>query len=459
VLFADVDNDGDDDLYVYADHADLNLSHQEDAGLAEPVPGDANHLFRNDGDGRFVDITEGSGLADLNAEGEAYRTISAAFADYDLDGCVDLYAAHWRMGTGPDPEWDPDRLYRGDCDGGFVDVSEAAGVGDVARKGFAVLFADLTADGWPDIYVANTGWLRSESRYPVEDFKFGSPPTRDLFYVNAGDGTFDERSVAAGVGADALAAMGIALADFDHDGDFDLYITDFAFPVGYGNAYYRSRVADEGLVAFSEEAFRHGSRPLTAGFGWGVSAADFNNDGHDDLFIAGEEQRWLFAGDGRGEFDAVSSPLPESGERARGFIDDTGIPEILAPRGTAVADYDHDGDVDVVVWQEADRVLLLRNDSPNDHHWLRVALSGSSANGTAIGALVVVHADGDAGPLVQRRQVVSGTSQQSQSEATLHFGLGARARVTRVEVTWPGGGDQVVLEPDVDSLLRIEQDE
>ena len=449
-IFADIDNDGDDDLYVYSDHPELILADDH----PNPVPGDPNHLFRNDGEDGWTDITARSGLGDERDPGEPYRTISAMFGDYDLDGCVDLFAVHWRMGTRPDRGWDADKLYRNDCEGGFEDVTDEAGLDDEGRKGFAGLMADLNMDGWPDIYVVNVYDRPSEFWEVQPDFIYGTEPSFDQLWINNGDGTFTEQARQAGVGEDAGAGMGIDLGDFDHDGDFELYITDLNEPIGYGNAFYRNLTADrdDGTIGFSDDSYRAGARPTSASFSWGVSVADFNNDGGDDIYVVGSRDRWIFMSNLEGDFVALSSPEPTLGI-GDGYQDLSGAPRV-GGKGTAVADYDQDGDVDLVIWRDHDTLLLLENVSPNENHWIRVRLDGTTSNGSGIGALVVIHGqDG----WQHHKQVVAGQSQQSQAERTLHFGLGDRVALDRMEIHWPGGRLQVIDAPAVDRLHAIRQ--
>ena len=190
---------------------------------------------------------------------------------------------------------------------------------------------------------------------------------------------------------------------------------------------------DDGELRFSNDSYRAGARPLSASFSWGVSVADWNNDGSDDIFVAASRDRWIFMNNGHGGFVAHSSPEPTIGI-GDGYQDLSGAPRI-GGKGTAAADYDRDGDVDIVIWRDHDSVLLLENVSPNDNHWLRVRLEGTTSNASAIGALVVIHGlDGWS----HRKQVIGGQSQQSQAERVLHFGLGQRAALDRLEIHWPG---------------------
>ena len=458
-LFADVDNDGDDDLYLLSGHPWLAVGASGEAGTrTNPVPGHRNFLFENHAGECFRDITEEAGLLDLNDAGLPYRTSAGAFADYDRDGCIDVFLVHWRMGGIVDPEFEDDRLYRGDCEGHFTDVTAEAGIDDHSRNGLAVLFADLNGDLYPDLYIVNVNEGVDAAQLSQRDDPgrhFGREAGDDLLFVNNGDGTFSEQTVALGVGPDLFAGMGIDVGDFDGDGDFDIYATDLDLPVGYGAVLYENQLAQTGQLGFRERAFELGSRPLTADFGWGATFGDFNLDGHLDLFTNGTGSRWIFLGNGEGDFDAATGPddlfYPD---------DPSGMENLVSARGSAIADYDRDGDLDIMVMGSDPQGLqippvLYRNITPREgRHWLEVRLVGSRGSSTAIGAQVRVRPSGDEGPSMVR-QVLGGHSSHGQSERILHFGLGPAERVAEVEVRWPSGAVSTLRDVAADQLLRV----
>lgn len=460
VLAADYDGDGDMDLFAAGDHPVFNFGVRDGGdAVPNPVPGDRNALLRNEGGGRFTDVTVAAGLEDRTADGRRFRTVAGAWGDLDRDGCPDLYLVHWRFGSVGDPLFSPDRLYRNRCDGTFEDATAAAAADDGARDGLAALFTDLDGDGWDDLYLANIYSSLRASFTEDADMRHGTPRNWDLLWRNV-SGRLVDVSAAAGVGPHAGLPMGIDLADVDHDGDWDLFITDLNGPIGDGNVFYRSLQADTGAFAFAEESFALGDRPLSGDLGWGTVFGDFDNDGWEDLHYAGERTRWLWRNNGQGGFTALAGPHPDSAPDLTGLpaVDDLVV-------GVAAADYDRDGDLDLVwvhdpMGGEEAAPRLLRNDSPRPAggaRWLEVRLVGRRPATDALGATVVVRAGRGPGALVLRRRVVLGHSAQSQSDRVLHFGLGRHAGADRVEVRWPNGVAQVLEDAGVDRLIEVSQ--
>ena len=406
VAAADVNGDGATDLYL------------------SNVGPDA--LLLNDGRGRFRDATREAGLG---ADG---WSSSAAFADGDGDGDLDLYVARYleydpgealfcahpvsgeRQFCDPTTfRGAPDLYYENRGDGSFEEATGRAGLAETDGKGLGVLFTDLDGDGRPDLYVAND-------------------LTVNLLYRNRGDGTFEDVSLFSGAGLDrqgkTQAGMGLAVGDVDGDLDPDLMVTNF-------DAEMNTLYVNTGAMLFEDVAAPSGFGPPSFNLlGFGLNAGDFDLDGDLDAYVANghifekpvrdstthEQPDLLLAGDGRGRFTAVACGEPF--ERRH------------VGRGSAAADWDDDGDLDLVVLTNGGRAELLRNDGPPGA-WLGVRLVGRPPNTGAVGARVeLVGADGAR----QVRWLLAGDSYQSTSDPRLLFGLGSHgAPPLAVEVVWP----------------------
>lgn len=421
-VFADYDNDGDDDIYVYTDRQEWYL-HGSNAPDGPPNLLLKNLLVESGGripPGRplFAEAAAAAGIDDRAAEPfgglPAYRTKAAAWLDYDRDGCVDLYVAHTVMNRAG-LEALRDRLYRNRCDGAF---EPAAVTASAPRSGFAVLGAHLDGDQWPDLYVANVS------------FDLAWPHHWDQIYRNR-NGVLVELPPEAipGVGDDAQAAMGIDVADVNLDGRWDLYISDLLDTPHErpprGNALYLG--GEERLFGDNAAA----AAGVAGDDSWGVNFFDADHDGWEDLFVAtmmGVASELLYANDRDGTFTNVAA--------GAGYL--TGD-----SRGSAVADYDGDGDLDLAVVNQhvcgntrpTCSLQLLRNDTPAAGSWLQLRLVGTLSNRSAIGAVVRVRA----GDLTMMRQVKGGSGGHSQSTLTVHFGLGQATAADVVEIDWPSG--------------------
>ena len=400
VVAADYDGDGHTDIYV------TNYGR--------------NFLYRNNGDGTFRDVADRAGVAD------AAFSVGAVFLDYNTDGHLDLYvgnyltyiadptAAHTPAGVRSPLAYagQQDRLYRGNADGTFTDVTSTAGI-DIQPTGRAmgVGALDYDADSHPDIFVSNDA---------MENF----------LLHNRGDGTFENVALFSGVAfaeaGDAAAAMAAEIGDYDADGRLDILVPDMNQCCLYRNM---------GGGLFEDVATRIGlSAMVTRCDNWGGVLADFDNDGHTDIYITGgsawtleAHQDLLLVNNGRNGFTSV---VTESG----GPI--ANQPKPYVGRGVARADFDNDGDVDLLAVNLNAAPMLLRNDTPRGgRHWLAVRLVGRSPNRDAIGTTVRVVVGGRT--LLQQR--LSGGSYLSQHDSRLHFGLGGHVRVERVEVVWPDG--------------------
>ena len=410
---ADVDGDGDLDLYVTAFGP--------------------NRLYLNRGDGRFNEAGAAWGVDDGS------WSAGAAFADYDGDGDLDLYVCNYvdftiethkhcgKRQPGYQAYCHPDayngvsdRLYRNEG-GRFKDVTRAAGVSNARGNGLGVVWGDYDNDGDPDLYVAND-------------------KTANFLYRNNGDGTFSDLALLSGVGygddGQAQAGMGTDFGDYDGDGDLDLVVTNFDLE---SNNLYRNN----GDGTFSDVALSSGMGEhsyLRVGFG--AKFLDYDNDADLDLFVVNGhildnielyreiltyQQRNLYLeNDGRGKFADRTAELGSDLQPRR------------VSRGLAVADYDHDGDVDLLVTRCNQEASLYRNQRGSERSWLALDLRSSGANRFAVGARVEVRAGGS----LQIGEVRAGSSYLSQSDLRLHFGLNNSSKVDSVHVRWPSGQSQ-----------------
>ena len=415
MIAADYDGDGDTDLYV------TNYG--------------PNSLFRNNGDGTFTDIAASAGVDD------SHFSVGAAFLDYNGDGRLDLYVGNYveydpdyQLYYAPDGFPGPlayagqqDRLFRGNVDGTFTDVTGESGISvDPIGRAMGVGAFDYNRDGHMDIFVSNDA---------MENFLFR----------NTGRGTFENEAwllgVAFGQNGEATAAMGVEIADYDGDSLLDVFVPDMTFTCLYRGV---------GAQGFEDRAARSGLSPVMGQYvSWGGVFADFNLDGALDLFISNGDVHHLepqedvvFVGDGRGGFTDVS-------ETAGGYMK-----QKFVGRGVAGGDFDNDGDVDVLITNLNDRPVLLRNDTPHGtNHWLLVDLIGDGPNRDAIGATVTVRAGGRSRTALRR----SGGGYLSQHDLRLHFGVGENERIEALEVVWPDGVRQAIKNVPTDQLLTVRQ--
>ncbi|HRC86416.1 MAG TPA: CRTAC1 family protein, partial [Thermoanaerobaculia bacterium] len=426
----DLDNDGDLDLLVTA------------------VGGD--HLFENLGHGRFQDVSQAWGL------GPGGFSSSAAFLDYDRDGWLDLFLGRYVA-------WDPateracqlpggERMY---CTpelfagvpsrllhnlGGrrFEDVSERSGVGKVAGKVLGVVSLDADGDGWPDLAVA-------------------SDTAPNLLWRNRHDGTFEEIGQLTGMALSDSGAprggMGIDAGDLDGDGRPDLAIGNFAqemsglYRAG-ANGLYADQAAESGV-----------GLPSLMQVSFGTLFLDQDGDGHLDLIQANghiepaiarlrpaqtyAQPLQLFRNRGDGTFAPVEpGPAGAAGAWQGPWVG----------RGLATADYDGDGDLDLVLTQNGGPARLLRNNA-NPAHWLAVRLAGGPSNRTAYGARVTAVA----GNTRQVRWLASGRSYLSASDPLLSFYFGSKTTIDRLEILWPSGATQIVRSPALRQVLLVHE--
>ena len=433
--WGDVDNDGDQDLYVTS----LNSSRYS--------------LFINNGQGGFTDETVARG-AGIDGTDER-QGFSSTFGDYDNDGYLDLYVTEWgRVKTKGTEFRSHARLLRNQGPanpGHFTDVTDSAGVNvddSVAMApGFGSLdgvmlftprFADLDDDGHMDLAIAG-------------DFR-----TSRLFWNN-GDGTFTDGTEQAGVGTDENG-MGSAIADYNGDGRLDWFVTSIyetsgETPPGVnwgptGNRLYRNN----GERSFTDVSEIAGVRD--GAWGWGAEWLDYDNDGDLDLIMTNgmdnpasdEENHFnndrmrLWRNDGNGKFTEVGV--------------DEGVTDTRSGKGLLTFDYDNDGDLDVFVVNNRDQPVLYRNDSDDSHHYLRVKTKGTISNADGLGARVTITPSLGNSPHVW--EINAGSNYLSQSESTAHFGLGAdTTMVDLLTIKWPSGLIQSFVNVAADQLLEV----
>jgi len=412
-IAADFDNDGYTDLLV------TSYGHVT--------------LYRNRGDGTFEDVTAKAGL---NVKGWA---IGAAWLDYDRDGCVDLfigryvkfdptYRAYYAADNYPGPldyQADSNLLFHNNCHGGFVDVSEKAGIAAFKGRTMGVTAADFDGDGYPDIYVAND-------------------KTENFFFHNKRDGTFEEIAVEAGTAfgqnGESTSAMGPVFADLENTGRPYLWVTD---------SKYNRLLQYSGQLPFTDVTQQAGIAQYNAQYtSWGTGIYDFDNDGLKDIFISHgglihliPQEHSLFRNVGGGKFEDVSTT-------AGSFFDTKTV-----GRGACFADFANDGRVGAFVVNLGAPGVLLRNVTASAGHWLEVHLIGTKSNRDGIGAVVEVTAGG----VKQRSERVGGSGYLSQDDWRLHFGLGANTKADKVTVAWPSGKRQSIENVAANQVLTVRE--
>ena len=428
VTVGDYDGDGDPDLYLN------NFG--------------PNVLYRNNGDGTFTDVTGQAGVDNGDLVGAG-----ASFLDMDADGDLDLYVtnylrfdydSHVQRQVGGHPSYPsprdfepvPDTLYRNNGDGTFTDVSRESGVSQYAGTGMGMVSVDCDLDGDTDVFVLND-------------------VGENFFFQNDGTGKFKETGVINGTAyniyGDENASMGVDCGDYDNDGLPDFFMTSYQseLPVLYrniGNGFFEDVTlltgAGEGTLSYVN---------------WGNGLIDFDNDGDLDVFIAnGHTEDNIDLRDASTAYRAPNTLLMNTGDGRFVEVSQTcgdGLLPVHSSRGAAFDDLDNDGDVDAVILNSREGPTVLRNDSRNENHWLQIRLQGTNGNSQGVGARVVV----TAGDLSQTAERHSGRGYQSHYGSRLHFGLGERENVDRIEVYWLGGGIDVIQNVAVDQLLTITQ--
>ena len=490
--FFDHDSDGDLDLYIVNGATFATYRNRSGPG---------NALYRNRGDGTFVEITREAGVGDAGWGG------GVAVGDIDNDGRPDLYATNYGANV----------LYRNRGSDRFVDATQEAGVGGDQYSASAAFF-DYDSDGDLDLYVANyvvfdaenlptepklctffsglrvycgpkglvgapdvlyrnegdgafidvtqASGVATANRYyglgvvPTDydsdgdsDLFVANDETPNVLFQNQGDGTFQDVALIAGVAyngdGDVEAGMGADFGDYDQDGDPDLYVTHFFTET---NTLYRN----EGGARFSDVTTTAGLAAATVEMlGWGTRFFDYDNDGRLDLFVANghvypqvdqaetgttyRQPNQLFRNEGGGRFAPVSAGL--------------GLAQAKVSRGTSFGDYDDDGDIDLFVVELNDAPTLLRNDGGNAGNYLVVQVFGREDNRDGIGTRVSLQAAGKR----QWRTVNGSGSYLSHSALRVHFGLGTAQSSDRVEINYPNGNTYAIENVPANKLLVVRQ--
>ena len=493
--FADIDNDGDSDLYV------VNIPHP----LTEDVSPESktNVLYRNNGDGTFTDITDIAGV------GHPGYGMGCVFADYDADGYIDLYVTNYGANV----------LYRNNADGTFRDVTATAGVGcELWSTGAA--FADVDGDSDLDLYVCNYVIydLDKLQQMQAESLQSGKPVPSALnphvfesqdnvFYRNNGDGTFTDVTTELGIAAPGGRSMQCLFSDFDADNDLDLYVAndtsvnyvyrndgygtftdvsdeswaaDFRGSMGLAagdydgdtdidlfishwideeNTLYRNllkEAASSEHIRFVDESYSAMlAEPSIKQIGWGTALFDYDNDGDLDIFVTNgstfqelqnpevliPQTDALYRNNGNGTFTDVSESTKIAALPAR------------VGRGATFGDYDNDGDVDIFIVNNHAPPTLLRNDGGNRNRWIHVELVGTKANRNAIGAKIqLITAD-----RTQIREIYAGDSYMSSNSFIAEFGVGNATQIETLRVTWLNGETEALHNIPANQRVRVTQ--
>ena len=492
--FADIDNDGDIDLYI----VNIPGPFTQDENSHK---GNANALYLNNGDGTFTDITRAAGV------GHQGFGMGCVFADYDGDADLDLYLTNYGENI----------LYRNNGNATFTDVTDAAGVGcELWSTGAA--FADVDSDTDLDLYVCNyvTYNLEQLEQMKEESLQSGKPvpsalnphvfePQDNVFYRNNGDGTFTDVTAETGIAAEGGRSMQALFSDFDNDNDLDLYVAndtttnhiyrndgsgnftdvsteswaaDFRGSMGLTagdydadgdidlfmshwvdeeNALYRNLFAEDGAtgqIRFVDESYTSLlAEESIKQIGWGTTLFDYDNDGDLDIFVTNgstfqelkrpevliPQADMLFRNNGDETFTNVSQ---EAGIAA--------LP-IRVGRGAAFGDYDNDGDVDIFIVNNHAPPTLLRNEGGNRSNWVYVKLVGASANRDAIGAKIQVKTADQ----TQVREIYAGESYMSANSFVAEFGVGDATQIETLQVTWQSGETQKLHNVPANQRIRI----
>jgi len=422
-----------------------------------------NRLYHNNHDGTFTDVAEKAGVTLGN------WSAGSAWGDYDGDGRLDLYVAGYvhfdrnnlpvggskainyaqclyrgvQVNCGPRGlTGEPDHLFHNNGDGTFTDVTAKAGVEDKDKAyGLTAIFISLNANGKPDLLVGNDS-------------------TPNMLYINKGNGTFDDESYPSGFALNdaghEIASMGIAVGDYENNGQADFFVSDFGDD-------YKVLYHNDGNASFTDVSYKAGLALPTIPFvGWGTGFLDYDNDGWLDLLEVNghvypqvDQHQW---GTSWAERPLLFKNVPGTG-RDRKFenvpaVKGTGLAMVLPARGAAFGDLFNDGKIDVVINPVDGPPVLLRNVNPDNHHWVAMSLvGGPKGPKDATCATVFLTANG----MKQRQDVLASGSYISANDRRPHFGLGDATDAGTAEIHWPDGKVESFKLPGVDRIYTIEE--
>jgi enediyne biosynthesis protein E4 len=493
VAVFDYNNDGNLDIF-FTNGADINT-------LQKSSPKYYNRLFRNNGDGTFVDVTEKAGLA-----GTGYDT-GVAIGDYDNDGYEDIFVAGVYRNT----------LYHNNGDGTFTDVTEKAGLAQLDKQygplwSVGAAWVDVNNDGLLDLFVVN--YLKWDgTKEPPCTFE-GKPEychpkyykeLPNQLFLNKGNGKFVDISASSGIRSHLGKGMAAGIADYDGDGLPDLFVSndklfnflfhnkgngkfeEVGFETGvalpeHGNLisgmgvdfrdFNNDGYPDIAVVALDTETFPLYQNDRKGGFvevtaksgmsllsnpmaGYSANIADFDNDGWKDIFVSrGDVQSPAMAA--RRHIDqpnTVFRNLP--GGKWSALTEEAGFAAVPAKRhrGSAFGDFNHDGKLDLVVTALSAPAEIWMNDSPGENHWLELSLQGTRSNRDGIGAKIRISAGGQS----QFNHVTTASGYASSSAGPVHFGLGAAKVVDELEIRWPSGTIQKLKNLPADQILHLKE--
>ncbi|MGE0884388.1 MAG: CRTAC1 family protein [Blastocatellales bacterium] len=407
-----------------------------------------NRLFQNNGNGTFADITEKAGVAAPN------WSTCATWFDYDNDGKLDLfvsnfveYSAKGSLFCGDNKQGRryyciprvfkprPSSLFHNEGDGKFTDVSKASGIAGSPGKSFGAVATDINNDGLMDLFVAND-------------------TTANHLFLNKGGGRFEEIGLASGVGySDAgspRSGMGVDATDFDGDGWQDLFVANI-------DQELFSLYHNEKDLTFTDQAGEIGAATRLFS-GWGLKFFDFDNDGDSDLFLANGhpddmvemqasrvkyKEPLLIFDNVNGKYKNVSAQSGEVFKRD------------FPARGASFGDFDNDGDIDMLIINNGEAPLLLRNDGGNRNNWLGVQLAGTRSNPMGIGAIITWTAGG----VKRSRLKTSGGSYLASHDPRELLGIGKADKIESLEIKWPSGKVDKLTNLEINQYIRIVEGE
>jgi len=475
--FLDYDNDGFIDIYTCSGTWVEGFSKSK-----KPKKLPENHLYRNQQDGTFVDVTKKAGV------GGPWYSMGITVGDFNNDGYPDIYVSNYG----------PNTLYKNNGNGTFTNVTKRAKVGGGMECSVGAVWLDFDNDGHLDLYVGNYLNFDPEYKYYYAPDGFPGPlaydSQPDMLYHNLGDGTFEDVTEKMGIIDLDGRAMGVGAADYDEDGFVDIYVandhtvnylwhndegkgfTDRGTMSGTGFSQageatvsmsvdfadyngdelldmfisddnYCSLYENLGNGLFSDKSYVSGISVASGQFvGWSSSFIDYDNDSDADIFktngelkhMYGQEDQ-LFENVGEGKFKDVSV------ERGQFFKEE------YVGRGACLGDYDNDGDIDIFIVNLDSQSMFLRNNKGNQHNWIILNLVGNTSNKDGIGSRIKLTSGGK----VQIAQKKSTTGYLSQNDSRLHFGLMENDIVEKIEIKWPSGKLQVLENVKINQILKI----